>query len=188
MVPIDCRGTQYLKVTSKKSVSLGRTRPCMYTSNKNIKILVRIHSTVKVIRACLFICLSVLVHNEYHQHVSTTTQFHVLLDAVLDKLHEIQTHRRHLQTAVHAVLVDAGIDKGHQRRVVGQPSPPPRLKISKIEKNVSIDHTRPCIQTYNKNKKIHVRITSTVKVIRARIFILLAVLKGTQREYNQHVQ
>ena len=54
---------------------------------------------------------------------TTTTQFHVLLDAVLDKLHEIQTHRRHLQTAVHAVLVDAGIDKGHQRRVVGQPSP-----------------------------------------------------------------
>ena len=55
------------------------------------------------------------------------------------------------------------------------------LKTSKIEKNVSIDHTRHCIQTYNKNKKIHVRIHSTFKVIRTCIFILLAVLKVTQR-------
>jgi len=55
------------------------------------------------------------------------------------------------------------------------------LKISKIEKKVSTDHTRPCIQTYNKNKKIHVRITSTVKVIRACMFIMLSVLKVTQR-------
>ena len=47
----------------------------------------------------------------------------------------------------------------------------PNLKINHIEKRVSIDHTRPCIQTYNKNKKIHVRITSTVKVIRTCIFI-----------------
>ena len=45
------------------------------------------------------------------------------------------------------------------------------LKISKIEKSVSIDHTRHCIQTYNKNKKIYPRITSTVKVIQPCIFI-----------------
>ena len=52
---------------------------------------------------------------------------------------------------------------------------------SRIEKNVSLDHTRNCIYTYNKNLKIHVRINSTVKVIRARIFIMLSVLEGTQR-------
>jgi hypothetical protein len=34
---------------------------------------------------------------------------------------------------------------------------------AKIEKSVSIDHTRHCIQTSNQNKKIHVRINSTVK-------------------------
>ena len=55
------------------------------------------------------------------------------------------------------------------------------LKISKIEKNVSSDHTRPCISTSNKNIKIHVRIYSTVKVIRACIFIMLSVLEVTQR-------
>ena len=55
-----------------------------------------------------------------------------------------------------------------------------REKSVKSKKNVSIDHTRNCIQTYNKNKKIHVRINSTVKVIRTCIFILLSVLEGTQ--------
>ena len=55
------------------------------------------------------------------------------------------------------------------------------LKISKIEKNVSLDHTRNCISTSNKHKKIHVRINSTVKVIRACIFIMWSVLEGTQR-------
>jgi len=55
------------------------------------------------------------------------------------------------------------------------------LKISQIEKNVSSDHTRPCISTSNKNIKIHVRIYSTVKVIRACIFIMLSVLEVTQR-------
>ena len=53
------------------------------------------------------------------------------------------------------------------------------LKISQIEKNVSLDPTRPCIQTYNQNIKIHVRINSTVKVIRACIFIMLSVLEVT---------
>jgi hypothetical protein len=53
------------------------------------------------------------------------------------------------------------------------------LHISQIEKNVSLDHTRNCIQTYNKNKKIHVRINSTVKVIRACIFRMLSVLEVT---------
>ena len=66
--------------------------------------------------------------------------------------------------------------------VVGNPAPTKViLKISKIEKKVSIDHTRNCIQTSTKNKKIYPRIHSTVKVIRACIFIMLAVLEVTQR-------
>jgi hypothetical protein len=52
---------------------------------------------------------------------------------------------------------------------------------SKIEKNVSLDHTRPCIQTYNKKIKRYPRINSTVKVIRACIFIMLSVREVTQR-------
>jgi hypothetical protein len=55
------------------------------------------------------------------------------------------------------------------------------LKINNIEKNVSLDHTRPCIYTSNKNKKIHPRIHSTVQVIRARIFRMWSVLEVTQR-------
>ena len=54
-------------------------------------------------------------------------------------------------------------------------------RINKIEKNVSIDHTRHCIQTSNKNFKIYPRINSTFKVIRTCIFIMLSVLEGTQR-------
>ncbi len=46
-------------------------------------------------------------------------------------------------------------------------------------KYVSIDHTRHCIHTYNKKIKIHVRINSTVKVIRACTFIVLSVLEVT---------
>ena len=49
------------------------------------------------------------------------------------------------------------------------------------KKRVSIDHTRHCIHTSNKNKKIHVRIHSTSKVLRAGLFILMAVLEVTQR-------
>ena len=55
------------------------------------------------------------------------------------------------------------------------------LKISKIEKNVSIDHTRHCIQTSNKNLKIYPRINSTFKVIRKCIFLMLSVLEVAQR-------
>ena len=40
-------------------------------------------------------------------------------------------------------------------------------RINKIEKSVSIDHTRNCIDTYNQNIKIYPRITSTFQVIRA---------------------
>ena len=40
-----------------------------------------------------------------------------------------------------------------------------------IEKRVSLDHTRNCISTYNKNKKRHVRIHATDNVIRACMFI-----------------
>ena len=60
------------------------------------------------------------------------------------------------------------------------------LKISKIEKNVSIDHTRPCIQPYNKNTKRPVRIHSTVNVIRTCIFIWR--YWKLHNEYHQHVQ
>ena len=67
--PVD--GVQFARVASSQpvswkgkhrgeNVSLDRTRPCIYTSNKNITIHVRIHSTVNVIQACIFILLSVL--------------------------------------------------------------------------------------------------------------------------------
>ena len=39
----------------EQSVSSDRTRNCISTSNKHKKIQVRIHSTDKVIRACLLI-------------------------------------------------------------------------------------------------------------------------------------
>jgi hypothetical protein len=55
------------------------------------------------------------------------------------------------------------------------------LNISNIDKNVSLDHTRHCIHTYNKKIKIYLRINSTVNVIRACMFIMLPVLQGTQR-------
>jgi hypothetical protein len=55
------------------------------------------------------------------------------------------------------------------------------LKIIKIDKNVSLDRTRHCIYTYNKNKQRHVRIHSTVNVIRTCIFIMLSVLEVTDR-------
>ena len=55
------------------------------------------------------------------------------------------------------------------------------LKINNIEKSVSLDHTRRCIHTYNKNIQIHPRIHSTVNVIRTCLFILLSVLKVAQR-------
>ena len=54
------------------------------------------------------------------------------------------------------------------------------LKVTSKQR-VSIDRTRPCICTYNQNKKMHVRITSTVKVIRTCMFIEWSVLEGTQR-------
>ena len=58
----------------KKSVSSDHTRHCNYTSNTQIKIHVRIHSTFKVIRACIFIVLSVL---EVTQRVQPTCIIHV---------------------------------------------------------------------------------------------------------------
>jgi hypothetical protein len=49
-----------------------------------------------------------------------------------------------------------------------------------IEESVSLDPTRHCIQTYNQNRKIQVRIlNSTDKVIRASLFRLLSVLEVT---------
>ena len=66
--------------------------------------------------------------------------------------------------------------------IVGQKTRRRRhLNISNIEESVSIDPTRPCIYTSNKHTKIHVRIHSTVNVLRACIFIMLSVLKVTQR-------
>ena len=52
---------------------------------------------------------------------------------------------------------------------------------SNIEKKVSLDHIHNCIQTWHTNNKIHARINSTLKVIRACIFILWSVLEVTQR-------
>ena len=49
-----------------------------------------------------------------------------------------------------------------------------------IEKSMS-DHTRPCIDTFNKKIKIQVRIHATVNVLRACMFITWSVLEGTQR-------
>ena len=62
------------------------------------------------------------------------------------------------------------------------------LKSNEIEKKVSTDPTRHCIDTYNQTIKIHVRITSTVKVIRASMFIMWSVLEVTQRVPPTHVQ
>jgi hypothetical protein len=56
----------------------------------------------------------------------------------------------------------------------------PRMLVDR-KKRVSLDHTRNCIHTSNKNKKIYPRIHSTVKVIRACIFVVLSVLEVTQR-------
>ena len=55
------------------------------------------------------------------------------------------------------------------------------LKSNEIEKKVSTDPTRHCIDTYKKHTKRQVRITSTVNVIRACMFIMWSVLEGTQR-------
>ena len=77
-----------------------------------------------------------------------------------------QTHARHVVTVT-------GMNAEQQPLQLHQPCFALRspalgcLKISKIEKSVSIDHTHNCSQTCNKNKKRPVRIHSTVKVIQA---------------------
>ena len=55
------------------------------------------------------------------------------------------------------------------------------LKINNIEQSVSLDDTRRCIHTYNKNIQIYPRIHSTVNVIRTCLCILLSVLEVAQR-------
>ena len=56
------------------------------------------------------------------------------------------------------------------------------LNINHIEKKVSIDHARPlCISTSNKHKTIHVRLQSTVHVIRACLCIVLSVREVARR-------
>ena len=55
----------------------------------------------------------------------------------------------------------------------------------KSKKNVSLDPTRPCISTSNKNKKIHVRIHLTVTVVR---FSQCGRYWKVHNEYHQHVQ
>ena len=59
------------------------------------------------------------------------------------------------------------------------------LKISQIEKKVSLDPTRPCISTSNQNIKIHVRITSTVNVIRASIFRVFSECRRYWKVHNE---
>jgi hypothetical protein len=70
--------------------------------------------------------------------------------------------------------------RGGNGNVVSGPCRPP-VKISHIEKNVSLDPTRLCLPTYNKHLKIYPRINSTFKVIRACICIMFPVLAVTQR-------
>ena len=82
------------------------------------KIQVRINATVQVIRACLFIVWSVL---EGTQRVPPTCM--------------IKTSRTSHRSC-------GWFDLRRYR-----PGSLAHLKISKIEKNISIDHTRPCIQT-----------------------------------------
>ena len=61
-----------------------------------------------------------------------------------------------------------GVVVGAFEMIVGQKTRRRRhLNISNIEESVSIDPTRPCIYTSNKqNTKIHVRIHATFTVIR----------------------
>jgi len=123
----------------EKSVSIDRTRPCIYTYKKNKKIQVRINTD--------FTYLS-------------------------PKGHCRRAHRDE-------VPASNGRPWGY-------------LQISEIEKSVSIDPTRPCIQTYNQNIQIQVRITSTVNVIRASIFQIVvgtgSYTTSTTNMYHQHVQ
>ena len=65
-----------LSVKSKKASVLIHTRPCIYTSNKKTKRQVRINSTVNVIRACIFIMLSVLEVTQRVPPTCTIKTFH----------------------------------------------------------------------------------------------------------------
>ena len=83
-------------------------------------------------------------------------------------------------------MPDAGVPlgKGFERHGVGWLV---EVKRQTLKKSVSLDRTRPCIQTSNNHKKIQVRINATVKVIRACLFVMFPVLEVTQRVYHQHV-
>ena len=72
----------------------------------------------------------------------------------------------------HGGGIAAVVGAGHVRLQRHLYRCPTHLKISKIEKNVSLDPTRPCISTSNKNIKRQVRIHSTFNVKQACIFIV----------------
>jgi hypothetical protein len=117
-------------------------------------------------------------------------QFHVPDQFQLATFHPKQQH-----STTAAFLLSP---KGHCRRAHRDEVPASNgrpwgyLKISEIEKSVSLDPTRPCIQTYNQNIQIQVRITSTVNVIRASIFQIVvgtgSYTTSTTNMYHQHVQ
>ena len=78
------------------------------------------------------------------------------------------------------LMPDAGVPlgKGFERHGVGWLV---EVKRQTLKKSVSLDRTRPCIQTSNNHKKIQVRIHSTVKVTQACMFRVWSVLEGTPR-------
>jgi hypothetical protein len=80
-------------------------------------------------------------------------------------------------------VTDAQPDPTHLHPRFGQPSTAHQRGVPEHQskKELVLINTRPCIDTSNQNKQIHVRIHSTVQVIRARMFILWSVLEVTQR-------
>ena len=89
------------------------------------------------------------------------------------QIFDLSVPKTSFQQFIEIAAAEIGQDRERQR--------PQVVPERNIEKNVSIDPTRPCIHTYNKHIKIHVRINSTVKVTRACMFIMWSVLEGTQR-------
>ena len=127
-----------------------------------MKKIARINSTPQVIRACICIIRSIL---QVTQRVPPTC---IIIHA--------PAAPRGVWVGVPFSRTSTDLANGGECEHHSE-----TLKSSQIEKNVSLAPTRPCISTYNKNRRIHVRIHSTVNVIRACMFIMLSVLEVTQR-------
>ena len=165
--PIHC--STWKSVKSKKTLVLIYTRPCIHTYNKNIKIYPRINSTVNVIRASIYIMLSVL---EVTQRVPPTC---TTCTTCTTKIDFTYMERRVLRFSIKYLGVPS-------RTVTCRLPPASYLKAT--SKKVAF-WSDSCIQTSTNNlKTIHVRVhrvRSTVNVIRACIFIIWSVLEVTQR-------